>query len=172
MITLAGTLLGKRIKMNKNKLDQLNNYKKSILTLYLTSGYPDFNSSVEIAQILINSNIDILEIGIPFSDPIANGPTIQNTSFKAIEAKNIFTKNFTEKFGDAKQLTFLASDGYHVERQSISRTSLLDSKEFNITLCVGDDVDEELMKHLGHQTDFGTDERTLQDCLESIIMLI
>ena len=74
--------------MNTNRLDHINNYKKSILTLYLTSGYPDFNSSLEIAQILINSNIDILEIGIPFSDPIADGPTIQNTSFKAIESKN------------------------------------------------------------------------------------
>ena len=81
-------LLGDKTKMNTNRLDQLNNYKKSILTLYLTSGYPDFNSSIEIAQILINSNIDILEIGIPFSDPIADGPTIQNTSFKAIESKN------------------------------------------------------------------------------------
>ena len=54
MITLAGTLLGDGTKMNMNRLDHINNYKKSILTLYLTSGYPDFNSSLEIAQILIN----------------------------------------------------------------------------------------------------------------------
>ena len=98
MIILAGTLLGDKAKMNTNRLDHINNYKKSILTLYLTSGYPDFNSSVEIAQILINSNIDILEIGIPFSDPIADGPTIQNTSFKAIEAKN---KNNTKSIIDS-----------------------------------------------------------------------
>lgn len=98
MITLAGTLLGDRTKMNTNRLDHINNYKKSILTLYLTSGYPDFNSSIEIAQILINSNIDILEIGIPFSDPIADGPTIQNTSFKAIESKN---KNNTKPIIDS-----------------------------------------------------------------------
>ena len=84
--------------MNTNRLDHINNYKKSILTLYLTSGYPDFNSSIEIAQILINSNIDILEIGIPFSDPIADGPTIQNTSFKAIESKN---KNNTKPIIDS-----------------------------------------------------------------------
>ena len=84
--------------MNENKLDQIKNYKKSILTLYLTSGYPDFNSSIEIARILINSNIDILEIGIPFSDPIADGPTIQNTSFKAIESKN---KNKTKPIIDS-----------------------------------------------------------------------
>jgi len=91
-------LRGNKTNMNENKLDQLKNYKKSILTLYLTSGYPDFNSSTEIAQILINSNIDILEIGIPFSDPIADGPTIQNTSFKAIESKN---KNKTKPIIDS-----------------------------------------------------------------------
>ena len=91
-------LRGNKTNMNENKLDQLKNYKKSILTLYLTSGYPDFNSSTKIAQILINSNIDILEIGIPFSDPIADGPTIQNTSFKAIESKN---KNKTKPIIDS-----------------------------------------------------------------------
>ena len=91
-------LRGNKTNMNENKLDQLKNYKKSILTLYLTSGYPDFNSSTEIARILINSNIDILEIGIPFSDPIADGPTIQNTSFKAIESKN---KNKTKPIIDS-----------------------------------------------------------------------
>ena len=64
MIILAGTLLGNKTKMNENKLDQIKNYKKSILTLYLTSGYPDFNSSIEIARILINSNIDIRAISM------------------------------------------------------------------------------------------------------------
>lgn len=89
------------------------------------------------------------------------------TNFSAaIKAKNIFTKNFTENFPKSKQLTFLASDGYHSESKEVSRASLLNSKNFDITLCVGDNVDEELMKHLGHQTDFGTDERTLQNCLE------
>ena len=89
------------------------------------------------------------------------------TNFKAaIDAKNIFTKKFTDESPDCKQLTFLASDGYHLDNGEITRGSLLGTPEFNITLCVGDNVDEELMENLGNQTDVGTDERTLQDCLE------
>ena len=89
------------------------------------------------------------------------------TNFKAaIDAKNIFTKKFADESPDCKQLTFLASDGYHLDNGEITRDSLLGTPEFNITLCVGDNVDEELMENLGNQTDFGTDERTLQDCLE------
>ena len=84
-----------------NRLDKLLDTNKNILTLYLTSGYPDKEISNEIAQILLKSNIDILEIGIPFSDPIADGPTIQNTSYKAINSIDEpiidFTFNTIEK---------------------------------------------------------------------------
>ena len=78
-----------------NRLDKLLDTNKNILTLYLTSGYPDKEISNDIAQILLKSNIDILEIGIPFSDPIADGPTIQNTSYKAINSINEPIIDFT-----------------------------------------------------------------------------
>lgn len=81
--------------MNTNRIDKIFKINKNILTLYLTSGYPDKDKSKDIANALINSNIDILEIGIPFSDPIADGPTIQNTSFKAINAINEPIIDFT-----------------------------------------------------------------------------
>ena len=81
--------------MNTNRIDKIFKINKNILTLYLTSGYPDKDKSKDIANALINSNIDILEIGIPFSDPIADGPTIQNTSFKAIKAINEPIIDFT-----------------------------------------------------------------------------
>lgn len=81
--------------MNTNRIDKIFKINKNILTLYLTSGYPDKDKSKDIANALINSNIDILEIGIPFSDPIADGPTIQNTSFKAINAINEPIVDFT-----------------------------------------------------------------------------
>ena len=69
-----------------NRLDKILTKSNSILTLYLTSGYPNKKISNDIAEILFKSNIDILEIGIPFSDPIADGQTIQNTSYQAIQA--------------------------------------------------------------------------------------
>ena len=81
--------------MSTNRIDTIFKINKNILTLYLTSGYPDKDKSKDIANALINSNIDILEIGIPFSDPIADGPTIQNTSFKAINAINEPIIDFT-----------------------------------------------------------------------------
>ncbi len=83
--------------MSTNRIDKIFKINKNILTLYLTSGYPDKDKSKDIANALINSNIDILEIGIPFSDPIADGPTIQNTSFKAINAINEPIIDFTFK---------------------------------------------------------------------------
>lgn len=81
--------------MSTNRIDTIFKINKNILTLYLTSGYPDKDKSKDIANALINSNIDILEIGIPFSDPIADGPTIQNTSFIAINAINEPIIDFT-----------------------------------------------------------------------------
>ncbi len=83
------------MKIMNNRLDKLLETNKNILTLYLTSGYPDKETSNDIAHILLKSNIDILEIGIPFSDPIADGPTIQNTSYKAINSVNEPIIDFT-----------------------------------------------------------------------------
>ena len=55
------------------------------LVPYLTVGYPRIEKSADIALKVLESGADMLELGIPFSDPIADGPTIQKTSFKALE---------------------------------------------------------------------------------------
>ena len=52
---------------------------------FLTIGYPDTNTSIEIATALLNSGVELLELGIPFSDPLAEGPTIQKSSFQALQ---------------------------------------------------------------------------------------
>jgi len=59
--------------------------KKNILNIYLTAGYPNLNDTVEIIQELANNGVDMVEIGMPFSDPLADGPTIQNSSEIAIK---------------------------------------------------------------------------------------
>ncbi|MEM4398692.1 MAG: tryptophan synthase subunit alpha [Candidatus Nitrosocaldus sp.] len=51
---------------------------------YIVAGYPDEHVSVDVAQAMIDGGVDILEIGIPFSDPIADGPTIQRASYTAL----------------------------------------------------------------------------------------
>lgn len=51
---------------------------------YITAGYPDINATPEIALALAESGCDIIEMGIPFSDPLADGATIQKSSYEAL----------------------------------------------------------------------------------------
>ncbi len=69
-----------------NRIDQLFlNKKKEILSIYFTAGHPTLNSTVEIIKTLEREGVDMIEVGIPFSDPIADGPVIQKSSQKALE---------------------------------------------------------------------------------------
>jgi tryptophan synthase alpha chain len=69
-----------------NKIELLlKNKPKNILSVYFTAGYPELNHTTEIINYLQNNEVDLIEIGMPFSDPLADGPTIQNSSYKAIE---------------------------------------------------------------------------------------
>jgi tryptophan synthase alpha chain len=52
---------------------------------YITVGYPDMESTPEIAAALAESGCDIIELGIPFSDPLADGATIQKASYQALQ---------------------------------------------------------------------------------------
>ena len=57
---------------------------KKLLSIYFSAGYPALNDTVEIIQRLENSGVDMIEIGLPFSDPLADGPTIQDSSTRAL----------------------------------------------------------------------------------------
>ncbi len=78
----------KKVEGRKNKVNQVfdNLFKKDekALICYVVGGYPDLETSKEIIKTLIDSGADIIEIGIPFSDPMADGPTIQIASSKAL----------------------------------------------------------------------------------------
>ncbi|MBF6653854.1 tryptophan synthase subunit alpha [Flavobacterium columnare] len=56
-----------------------------MLSLYFTAGYPSLNDTVHIIQELEKNGVDMIEIGLPFSDPLADGPTIQESSTVALE---------------------------------------------------------------------------------------
>ena len=59
--------------------------KNKKLVTFTTGGDPDLETSFEILKTITNNNIDIIEIGMPFSDPMADGPTIQESSARSIE---------------------------------------------------------------------------------------
>ena len=58
---------------------------RAALVPYVTAGYPERGSTVEVLEALAGAGADVIELGIPFSDPLADGPTIQHASFVSIE---------------------------------------------------------------------------------------
>jgi len=58
---------------------------KNILSIYFTSGFPELNDTTKVIQELSNAGVDFIEVGLPYSDPLADGPTIQDSSQKALK---------------------------------------------------------------------------------------
>jgi tryptophan synthase alpha chain len=57
---------------------------KNILSIYFTAGFPELNDTEKVLKSLQKSGADMIEIGMPYSDPLADGPVIQNSSMKAL----------------------------------------------------------------------------------------
>ena len=69
-----------------NRIDKLFQTKrKNILSIYFTAGYPLIDSATGIIKDLEDSGVDMIEIGMPFSDPLADGPVIQKSSEWALK---------------------------------------------------------------------------------------
>lgn len=83
-----------------NRLQSLFGNKKGILSFYCTAGFPDFQDTVPILEALQEAGADMIEIGIPFSDPLADGPVIQQSSTTALN--NGMT--IKELFGQLKSI--------------------------------------------------------------------
>ena len=64
---------------------QLNKHANGLLSIYFTAGYPTLDSTVQIAKALEEAGVDFLEIGFPYSDPVADGPVIQHSSEVALK---------------------------------------------------------------------------------------
>ena len=68
-----------------NRIDKLFSRKQSdILSIYFTGGFPHRDSTVDIIKALADGGIDMIEVGVPFSDPMADGPVIQESSTIAL----------------------------------------------------------------------------------------
>ena len=69
-----------------NRLNQLfQNKKRQILNVYFTAGYPKRDDTEGVILALAREGVDLIEIGMPYSDPLADGPTIQESGSKALE---------------------------------------------------------------------------------------
>ncbi|ARV06441.1 tryptophan synthase subunit alpha [Polaribacter sp. SA4-10] len=58
---------------------------ENLLSIYFTCGYPKLNDTTKVISALEKSGVDFIEVGLPYSDPLADGPTIQDSSQKALE---------------------------------------------------------------------------------------
>jgi tryptophan synthase alpha chain len=89
-----------------NRLNTLFNKKKdNLLSIYYTAGYPGVNTTLDIAEALEKAGVDFLEIGFPYSDPVADGPTIQHSSEKALENGMTLTLLFEQLKDLRKRVT-------------------------------------------------------------------
>ena len=81
----------------KNKLTELLPHKpEGLLNIFYTAGYPQLEDTIPLLTALENSKVDLVEIGIPFSDPLADGPTIQESSKIALENGMSIEKLFSQ----------------------------------------------------------------------------
>lgn len=74
------------MKTYKQVFSELKERNKTALIPFFVLGDPDFDTSLAVIKASIDAGADILELGIPFSDPIADGPTIQKADIRAIKA--------------------------------------------------------------------------------------
>ena len=100
--------------MNDRISKVFSNNKKKLIT-FVTGGDPDFETSDKIIENLAISGANIIEIGMPFSDPMADGPTIQLSSLRAIKNGTDLNKIFSicESFRRKNNTTPLILMGYY-----------------------------------------------------------
>jgi len=83
-----------------NRIDFLFQTKKErILSIYVTAGFPNLEDTLPVMEAIQASGADIIEIGLPYSDPIADGPTIQESNTIALENGMSIRKLFSQLLG-------------------------------------------------------------------------
>lgn len=88
-----------------NRIDQKFRENKKLLSIYFSAGFPNLEDTVPILKKLQTAGVDMVEIGLPFSDPLADGPTIQASSTQAIRNGMTTEKLFSQLEGIRKHIT-------------------------------------------------------------------
>lgn len=83
-----------------NRIHTLFNTKKErVLSIYFTAGFPELEDTISIMEAIQEGGADIIEIGVPYSDPVADGPTIQESNMVALENGISLKKLFAQLEG-------------------------------------------------------------------------
>ena len=85
-----------------NRITQKLQEDKKLLSIYFTAGYPELKDTLAILEDLEKSGVDMVEIGLPFSDPLADGPVIQESSTKALH-NGMTTEVLFEQLKDVRK---------------------------------------------------------------------
>ena len=119
------------------KIFSLKNSSKKALVAYLVAGDPDLDSTLELMHGFVDAGVDILEVGVPFTDPIAEGPIIQAAHDRALKNNTSLTdifeliKKFREKDTDTPIIlmgyinTFLANSQALMESHASGSDAVL-----------------------------------------------
>ena len=96
------------------RLTDLKKQNKKALVAYLVAGDPDVETTLQLMQLFIESGVDIIEIGVPFTDPIAEGPIIQKAHDRALAKDISLTSIFemVQKFREIDNNTPIVLMGY------------------------------------------------------------
>lgn len=85
-----------------NRIQSVLEQDKKLLSIYFTAGFPNLNDTVSILKQLESSGVDMIELGLPFSDPLADGPTIQESSTQALR-NGMTTDKLFEQLKDVRK---------------------------------------------------------------------
>ena len=96
------------------RLADIKKQNKKALVAYLVAGDPDIESTLQLMNLFVESGVDVLEIGVPFTDPIAEGPIIQKAHDRALEKNISLTAIFemVQKFRETDDTTPIVLMGY------------------------------------------------------------
>ncbi|MDC1375649.1 tryptophan synthase subunit alpha [bacterium] len=99
----------------KNTFENLKKNNQKALGIFLTAGDPNFETSMSLFEQLPNNGVDFIEIGMPFSDPMADGPAIQLSSQRALKSGMNLQKclNLVKKFREKNNHTPIILMGYY-----------------------------------------------------------
>ena len=102
------------MKRIEKKLKELSQDNQKAFVGYIVAGDPDLETSLELMHLSVDSGVDILEIGVPFTDPIAEGPTIQQAHDRSLENQTNLKKivDLIGKFREKDSNTPIILMGY------------------------------------------------------------